>query len=88
MIYDNKDVENSSECFKRINMGLCEFFQNIGYETAISDFQSLSLRFVIKFVVIPQTLEFHVVFTFTRPKFLIFTGKRIYGRHIGSVISN
>ena len=31
------------EFFKRMNIGLCEFYQNIRYETAISDFQLLSL---------------------------------------------
>ena len=43
-IYDKKDVENSSECFERMNMGLSEFYRNIRYETAISDLQLLSLN--------------------------------------------
>ena len=41
-----------------MNMGLCELYQNMKYESGISDFQYLiaEFRFVIKFVIIPQTL--------------------------------
>ena len=53
MIQEKEDVKNSSECFEQMNMELCEFYQNIRLETAISDFRSLKFRFVIKFVVIP-----------------------------------
>ena len=38
MIYDKKDVKNLLEYFERMNMRLCEFYQNISYDTAISDF--------------------------------------------------
>ena len=47
MIYDKEDVENPSECFERMNMGLCEFYQNIRYETAISGLQLLSLNLLL-----------------------------------------
>ena len=43
MIYDKKDVENPSEFFEQMNLGFCEFYQNIRYETAISDLQLLIL---------------------------------------------
>ena len=43
MIYDKKDVNNPSEYFERMNMVLCEFYQNIRYEITLSDFQLLSL---------------------------------------------
>ena len=41
MIYDKKDVKNPPEYFERMNMWLCEFYQNIKYEIAILDFQLL-----------------------------------------------
>ena len=33
------------QSFKRMNMGLWEFYQNITYPTTISDFKLLSLDF-------------------------------------------
>ena len=38
-----RKMKNPLQIFQRINMGLCEFYQNLRYETAISDFQSLSV---------------------------------------------
>ena len=43
MIYEKKDVKTFYKSFKRMNMGLREFYRNIKYETEISDFQLLSL---------------------------------------------
>ena len=38
-----KDVKNHPECFERMNIELCKSYQNIRYETVISNFQLLSL---------------------------------------------
>ena len=38
MIYYKKDVENPSEYFERMSVGLRTFYQDIRYESAISDF--------------------------------------------------
>ena len=55
MIYYKKDVKNPSERFEPMNMGLCEFYQNI-WDRNIR-FSIAEFRFVIKFIVIPQTLR-------------------------------
>ena len=58
MIYDKKDAKTPLECFEQMNMGFCEFYQNIKYKWGrIIEFSIAQFRFVINFVVIPQTLE-------------------------------
>ena len=70
-----------------MNMRLCEFYQDSRYETAISDFQLLSSDFfVIRLIVIPQNTRVNFA-SLSDQNLLIFKGKRMYGRHIGSVIS-
>ena len=74
------------ESFEQMNMGLWEFHKKIRYETAMSDFQLLSLDYNQICSNFSNTRV--IIIKFIRPESLvIFTGKRIYGHHIAFAIS-
>ena len=85
MLYDKKDAKNPLWIFQTNEHRIMWILSKRQVWDRNIEFSFAELRFLIKFVVIPQTLKWYFS-SLPDENLLIFTGKHIHGHHTGFVI--